>query len=277
MFAYVGGKYRQAKWISQYIPDDIERYAEVFGGAMWTYINGNINVDDVRYNDFNSQMANLLFCCSQYDKFIPILDARVSQSKEKPIPVDEDDEEFEKCKKDILKVIKSGNNIVMPDHDLAAKYVYVITQCFSGIMSENVKFINLKGKYNSKYNSFRGRVKNPKIQEKLKKIKATSLTFEEFIPTVDDEKTLLYLDPPYYGTENLYAFHNFTKDKHKELADMLNQCESNWVLSYYEFPEMHEWYPKSKYEWIQKDYKKGSMAAKGKKQTVGTELLIIKK
>ena len=274
MFAYVGGKSKQAKWISKYIPADIERYAEVFGGAMWTYINGNINVDDVRYNDFNSQMANLLFCCSQYDTFIPILDARVSQSKENIIVYDE---EFYRCKEDVLKVIKSGNNIDMPDFELAAKYVYVITQCFSGIMSENVKYINLKGKYNSKYNSFRGRVKNLRVQNKLEKIKATSLTFEEFIPTVDGKKTLLYLDPPYYGTENLYAFHNFTKDKHKELADMLNQCESNWVLSYYEFPEMHEWYPKSKYKWIDKEYKKGSMAAKGKQQSVGTELLIIKK
>jgi len=78
MFAYVGGKYRQAKWISKYLPKNFERYAEVFGGAMWTYINGNINVDDVHYNDFNSQMANLLYCCSEYDKFIPILDSRVS-------------------------------------------------------------------------------------------------------------------------------------------------------------------------------------------------------
>jgi len=38
MFSYIGGKYRQAKWISKYVPIDIEKYAEVFGGAMWTYV-----------------------------------------------------------------------------------------------------------------------------------------------------------------------------------------------------------------------------------------------
>ena len=43
------------------------------------------------------------------------------------------------------------------------------------------------------------------------------------------------------------------------------------------FKKMLSWYPESKYEWVRKDYKKGSSAAKGKKQTVGTELLIIKK
>jgi len=143
-------------------------------------------------------------------------------------------------------------------------------------MSEKVKYVDLKGKYNSKYNSFTGRVKNPKVQKKLGKINVTSQSFEDFIPTIDDPKTFLYLDPPYYGTENLYAFHNFTKDKHKELADILNQCESSWILSYYEFPEMQEWYPWDKYVWFRKDFKKASMASSGKKQTVGTELLIIK-
>ena len=268
MFSYIGGKYRQAKWISKYVPKDIEKYAEVFGGAMWTYVNGNINVDDVHYNDFNTQMANLLYCCSEYEKFIPILESRVAQTGA---------EEFNRCKSDVLEVIRSGNYINMPDFELAAKYVYIITQCFSGIMSEKVKYVDLKGKYNSKYNSFSGRVKNKKVQKKLEKIKVVSQSFEDFIPSVDGDGSFLYVDPPYYGTENLYAFHNFTKEKHEELADMLNTCRSRWILSYYEFPEMKKWYPEDKYEWVKKDYKKASMASAKKEQTVGTELLIIKK
>jgi hypothetical protein len=39
---------------------------------------------------------------------------------------------------------------------------------------------------------------------------------------------------------------------------------------------MKEWYPESEYKWVRKDFKKASMASSGKKQTVGTELLIIK-
>ena len=116
-----------------------------------------------------------------------------------------------------------------------------------------------------------------KFQKKLGKIKVVSQSFEDFIPSVDDTGSFLYVDPPYYGTENLYAFHNFTKEKHEELADMLNTCRSRWILSYYEFPEMKKWYPEDKYEWVKKDYKKASMASSDKKQTVGTELLIIKK
>jgi hypothetical protein len=40
---------------------------------------------------------------------------------------------------------------------------------------------------------------------------------------------------------------------------------------------MKKWYPEDKNEWVKKDYKKASMASSDKKQTVGTELLIIKK
>lgn len=267
MFSYVGGKYRQAKWITSQMSPVIKNYAEVFGGAMWVYINGDVYPNEVCYNDYNSQMANLFSCCNRYDEFIPILESYKAQ----------DEDLFYKFKKDIVRFMKDGSKIDMPDFDLAHKYVYIITQCFSGIMSEKVKFVDLKDKYKSKYYSFLGRLKNSKIQKKLSKIKVYNLSFEDFIPIMDNEKTLLYLDPPYYGTENLYAFHNFVRNDHKKLADILNNCKSKWILSYYEFPEMLEWYPKDKYKWIYKEYKKASMATKGKKQSIGIELLIIKR
>ena len=276
MFSYVGGKYRQADWIIFQMVDrlnlsplyfEYDKYAEVFGGAMWVYINGDFYLQDVSYNDYNAQMSNLFSCCSKYEEFIPYLESNEAQNEER----------FNKFRDEIVEFINSDGKIEMPNFDMASKYVYLITQCFSGIVSEKVKFVDLKDKYESKYYSFLNRLKKPDIQKKLEVLKIYNLSFDDFIPEVDREKTLLYVDPPYYGTEDLYAFHNFTKDNHKKLADLLNSCKGAWVLSYYEFPEMHEWYPESKYEWVRKDYKKGSSAAKGKKQTVGTELLIIKK
>ena len=265
MFSYVGGKYRQAKWITSQINPITKSYAEVFGGAMWVYINGNISPTEVCYNDYNSQMANLFACCNSYDEFIPILESIEAQNEKL----------FYQFKNDIVKFMKSKNIIEMPDFELASKYIYIITQCFSGIMSEKVKYIDLKGKYRSKYYAFLKRLKNFNIQRKLDKIKVYNMSFEEFIPLMDDD-VLLYLDPPYYGTENLYAFHNFTKNHHITLADILNKCKNKWILSYYEFPEMKEWYPQDKYIWMYKDFKKASMASKNKKQSIGTELLIIK-
>ena len=262
MISYIGGKYRQAKWIAGFYPQYVEKYAEVFGGAMWVYINSNLNADEVYYNDYNPFMSNLFACCKEYKEFIPQLDIHEAQIEEK----------FYEFKEEILAV--KNQPISMPDFNIGVKYVYLVTQCFSGIMSENVKFVDLKGKYKSKYYSFLDRLKKSKIQEKLDKLIVSNLSYKEFIEQVDDENMYLYLDPPYYKTEDLYAFHDFGFIDHQILAEVLQNCESSWALSYYEYPQLNDWYPKEKYNWITKDYKKASMASKGKKQSVGRELLV---
>lgn len=264
MISYIGGKYRQAKWIASYYPPIMKKYVEVFGGAMWVYINSDLTAEEVYYNDFNPFMANLFACCHEYKEFIPWLNKNKAQ----------DINLFNNFKEEILEKIERNEKIKFPDFNLASKYVYIVTQCFSGIMSKNVKMVNLKGKYKSKYYSFLDRIKKPKIQQKLDKLQVSNLSYDKFIMQHDEKDTYFYLDPPYYSTENLYAFHNFNINDHEILAKILQNMKSKWVLSYYEFDKLHEWFPQDKYKWIKKDYKKASMASKGKKQSTGTELLV---
>lgn len=268
MFAYVGGKYRQSKWISSFFPKRIKKYVEVFGGAMWVYINGKIESEKVFYNDFNPFMANVFSCCVHHQEFLKYL------NRVKP----QDVSIFNEYKKEVLKINKTGKDISFPDFDLAAKYMYLVTQTFSGIMSEKAKMILLDpNKYKStKYDSFKNKLNKPAIQSKLEKLEVFNLSYEKIIPILDEKETYFYLDPPYYGTENLYAFHNFNIDDHKKLADILNNCKGKWVLSYYDFKESNEWYPIDKFRREFKDYKKASMAKKGKKQSQAIEMLIIK-
>ena len=51
-----------AKWIGEYIPNEIETYVEVFGGAFWVYINGEVDekpkLKEVIYNDFSYQLPD---------------------------------------------------------------------------------------------------------------------------------------------------------------------------------------------------------------------------
>ena len=58
-----------AKWICEYIPQDIETYVEVFGGAFWVYIKGDIHegskLKEIVYNDKNRFMVNLMQCCTE--------------------------------------------------------------------------------------------------------------------------------------------------------------------------------------------------------------------
>jgi len=262
-WAYVGGKFRQAKWIESFMPRTMESYVEVFGGAYWNFLKGSFICDRAYYNDVNRFNANLMACCAKYQEFSKYVDAVEPQ----------DEKTFNLYRAEILSLL--GTEFEMPNFDIGQKYVYLVTQIFSGIMSNNAKMVDLKGKYKSKYLSFADKLHNPKFQRRFDIIESYNKSYEEFIPMVDAPGTFLYVDPPYYGTENLYAFHEFSVDNHVHLAGMMKECQSKWILSYYDFPELSEWYPRDKYRWEFKEYKKASMAQDGKKQSVGTEVLVM--
>lgn len=61
MIQYIGGKYHQAKWMSELAPRNFKRYGEVFGGAMWFYVKSSITngVEECYYNDYDPYMYNL--------------------------------------------------------------------------------------------------------------------------------------------------------------------------------------------------------------------------
>ncbi|MBE50328.1 MAG: hypothetical protein CMP51_01400 [Flavobacteriales bacterium] len=269
MISYIGGKSRMANWIGGFIPDDIEIYVEVFGGAFWVYINGEIykkpNLNKVVYNDFNRYMVNLFQCCTNYEEFYNHMKELRSQ----------DENLFYKFQKEIFRntdidMIKLG------DFEFAKKYAYVMTQVFSGLNAEKAKFIDLKGKYKSKFDSFRDRLINPKFTQKLNKIThCENLNYSEVIEKYDSPNTYFYVDPPYWKTENYYSLHDFDFDDHKLLCNQLATIKGKFSLSYYEFDLLSKWLPKNKYIWKNKDFVKAASAQKGNKQNKGTEILVM--
>jgi len=269
MISYIGGKNRMAKWIGSYIPNDIETYVEVFGGAFWVYVNGEVHrkpiLKNVIYNDYNRYMTNLLACCRNPQEFLKSMDEIVAQ----------DSELFYKFKKDVFEN-KNIKDIEIPDYDYGMKYAYIVTQIFSGLNPEKGKFIDLKGKYSSKFDAFRRRLKNPKVVEKLNKItNVENMDCADVIKKYDSPTTYFYVDPPYWKTENYYSLHDFDTDDHKRLADVLKNIEGRFSLSYYDFEQLHDWFPEDEYKWELKDFVKPASAQKGKSQNKGTELLIM--
>ena len=102
MITYIGGKMRMAEWINGFIPQDIKTYVEVFGGAYWVYMRGDIHerVDQAIYNDFNPYMTNVYRCASnpkQFSKFIGTKNVPLQSGPEKS-PLDECRRFFNQCK-----------------------------------------------------------------------------------------------------------------------------------------------------------------------------------
>jgi DNA adenine methylase len=162
------------------------------------------------------------------------------------------------------------------DYEMAAKYAYVLTQVFSGSKPETSSFIDLKGKYRSKYLSFRDKLSKPDwVEHFLRITDVENMDFADVIKKYDSKSTYIYLDPPYYKTENYYSNHDFGIKDHERLANVLNGVEGKFSMSYYDFPQLHDWFPENQYRWERKEFAKAAAAKKNTKQNMGEELLIL--
>ena len=269
MISYIGGKSRMAKWICEYIPEDIETYVEVFGGAFWVYVNGDVHtrpkLQKVIYNDFNRYMVNLFACCKNPQKFYDsMLDIKA-----------QDEELFYQFKKEVFDD-SDVNDVVLGDYDIGMKYAYIVTQVFSGLNPEKGRFIDLKGNYKSKFDAFRNRLIKPEIVNKLEKIDVCeNLDYSDVIEKYDSPTTYFYVDPPYWKTENYYSLHNFDRKDHEKLCNQLKNIEGKFSLSYYDFDMLKEWLPENEYVWERREFVKAASARKNTKQNKGEELLIM--
>ena len=277
MLSYIGGKSKIGKWITPFYPTDMETYVETFGGMFWCFYNMDLekypNLKTVVYNDFNPLNYNLFKCLENPTELLKAVNSIPCQEK----GVDNTPELYKILFGNFQQSLFSGELVIKsPDYMVAAQYAYILTQVFSGSKPESSSFIDLKGKYKSKYLTFRDKLANPKWVEKFLKItKVENLDFETVIQKYDSESTYFYLDPPYWKTENYYSNHDFDRKDHERLARTLHQVKGKFSLSYYEFDLLHEWFPQPQYRWESKEFVKAAAATKGKTQNKGTELLIL--
>lgn len=267
MISYIGGKARMANWIMEYIPRDIETYVEVFGGAYWVYVKSDVYTipKTIVYNDFNRYMVNLFECCRNPQRFYDSMREIEAQNEEL----------FYQFKKEVFED-NDVNDVVLGDMEFAMKYAYIVTQVFSGLNPEKGKFIDLKGKYSSKFDAFRNRLLKSSVQEKLRRISACeNLDYSEVIEKYDSPSTYFYTDPPYWKTENYYSLHDFDSDDHEKLCNQLKNIEGRFGLSYYDFDLLGQWLPEDEYVWERKEFAKAASARKKVKQNRGEELLIM--
>jgi DNA adenine methylase len=176
----------------------------------------------------------------------------------------------------LAEIFAPNVSVEAPNYELAAKYVYVVTQVFSGSKPEKSSFIDLKGNYRSKYLSFRDKLSKPDwVEHFLKITDVRNLDFNDVIDEFDSPSTYIYLDPPYWKTENYYSNHDFDREDHERLANKLKELQGKFSLSYYDFELLHEWFPENQYRWEKKQFAKAAAAKKGVKQNLAEELLIL--
>lgn len=277
MLSWIGGKSRIGAWLVDYYPQDMEIMTESFGGMMWCYFNMDLskhpNLKKIVYNDFNPLNYNLFKCVQNPSELQRALDSIPVQQ----LGVSNTPEDFRNRFVEYQsEVFNSGFTTNSPDYLTAAKYVYVVTQVFSGSKPETSSFIDLKGKYRCKYLSFRDKLSKPDWVEHFSKITdVENMDFEDLIIKYDTPTTFHYVDAPYYKTENYYSNHDFDRQDHERLANVLQQVKGKFGMSYYDFPDLHTWFPENVYRWERKLFAKAAAAKKNTKQNMGEELFIL--
>ena len=277
MLSYIGGKSKIGKWIVPFYDKDMETYVEAFSGMFWCFFNMDLkqfpNLKKVVYNDFNPLNYNLFKCVQNPTELLKVINSIDCQKFGEEITPPLYKEQFIRFQSEIFA---EGFNVELGDYEVAAKYVYVLTQVFSGSKPETSSFIDLKGKYKSKYLTFRDKLSKPDwIEHFLKITHVENMDFADVIAKYDSPTTYIYLDPPYWKTENYYNNHDFDREDHERLANVLHNVQGKFSLSYYDFELLHEWFPETQYRWEKKLFAKAAAAKKGKTQNMGEELLIM--
>jgi len=280
---YFGGKNYMSPWIYSYIPKDISSYIEVFGGSFAIYFNQDFShCKNIVYNDSSKLQTNLINSSRNYQEMINEIDVALSEggylycnSKDKKTLND--------FYKSFYYEIKRSNfyydmDFEIPNYRKALIHSFMINSSFNSCfpMSSGCSIFRRE---KLKFMTYMERIQDKYYQSKLDNItNVECMDFEDLIKKYDSESSYFYLDPPYKyidgtGTHNKdYGSElTFGEEGHYRLFNLIKDIKARWSLSYYDFPELHEWYPKDKYLWVTKDYYKSS-----NNKTRGDEILIIK-
>jgi len=251
LISWVGGKSIHTKWIIPQLPEKetYDVYVEPFTGAGWIYFKGlgiSLNNHTIIFNDADTLLANDWFCCVN----------RREELLEECFKLPPHNREvYMKIKEEILEI--DSNTIDLGDLDIAVKHLYLISQRFVSAS------YNLPKPSSGKWERFLLDLdRKADIFDNINEVH--NMDFQEVIEKYDSPRTLFYVDPPYYATESYYM-HEFLKEDHLRLADCLRNIEGRFALSYYDFPELSEWFPEEKYPWYRHAAKNVMGTRKGKK------------
>jgi site-specific DNA-adenine methylase len=164
MFPYIGGKSNHVKWLDPLFPNNgIKTYVEVFGGAGWVGIKSEkiLTATTRVYNDFNPFIANIHECFrSKQTELLKQLNGYPKSDRQL----------YQQFQQEIFG--PNPPKVVLGDVELAAKYLYMQTQIFSGVTlnaTSPIYFCDVasNGKYASKYEAVKNKLNNKKFTDRL--------------------------------------------------------------------------------------------------------------
>lgn len=241
VFPYVGGKVRMVPHILRCLPppETYRVFVDVFGGAANVVVAvpsrpGLFKV----YNDVDDELVN----------FFRVL--REPELREKLLERLTFTPYSRKLFEDVCRS-------PLPDDPVDRAWrVYVLNvQSFAGATHLSATpgrwAYDMNRKNLKKW--LKGQEKLATFAGAMRDVALECLDFADCIRRYDSPETVIYADPPYYPdarVDNLIYGYELSRERHRELAELLNSVQGMVILSGYRCPEYDEWYA----SWERREY-----------------------
>ncbi|PRD45325.1 DNA methyltransferase [Phyllobacterium phragmitis] len=217
--AYIGGKRQLAKRICtriETIPHAL--YAEPFVGMGGVFFRRASAPRAEVINDRSGDVVNLFRILQRhYPQFMDTLRFQITSRRE-----------FER--------LKASDPTTLTDLERAARFLYLQRLTFGGKVAGRSFGVNYSGP--SRFNLTTLAPLLQDVHERLSGVVIENLDWQAFIDRYDRPETLFYLDPPYWGTENVYGKELFGRDQYEVMAERLGRIKGRFIVSINDVPEI---------------------------------------
>ena len=251
MIPYLGNKSTLSDFLKQYIPKNPTKWVEPFGGGFNLFFTLDLKEypdTEFYYNDINP-LNCILFEHLKNDDFIQLVKSTYVnkdlfcqcfdnlESKVQPVEVLKLESTKSKSKnKSSQEESEPITEKVQIDNTQLMALSWLIILCCGDI--KDIMSKEFKG--NSTFEMLKYKLSH--YSKYFERIKVSNIDYKEVLNQHDAEDTFFYLDPPYVGFEDYYINHTFKRESHNELSKELKKLKGKWLLSYYKFDKLEEWY-----------------------------------
>jgi len=243
---YVGGKSLLAKTIIRCIKAIPHTcYAEPFVGMGGVFLRRPERAKSEVINDYNREVANFFRILQRhYVAFMEMMRFQITTRVE-----------FERLTK--------TNPDTLTDLERAARFLYLQRTAFGG-KPAGQNFGTAKTRP-AHFDITKLAPMLEDLHSRLTRVVIECLPFQDFIRRYDSDKTLFYLDPPYYQCEHYYGKNLFHRDDFCILAKLLDEIQGHFILSLNDVPEVREIFQNFQIETVKTCYtvQKGTRKAAG--------------
>ena len=131
-------------------------------------------------------------------------------------------------------LLKKSDPSVLTDIQRAARYLYLLRNCFASLVRNPVYHRNVVQPPSFNLESLPKLIDN--AHKRLQRVQLECAPYDEVIHRFDRPTTLFYLDPPYWGRK-LYR-HNLGEADFERLAGQLKKIRGKFILSLNDVPEV---------------------------------------